>query len=756
MRVAKAFQLQQWHILTLMYVGLVLLHIWWGLDMVNPIIYNDEAGYFGSARQMASGYGLPPMGVEYYPGYSIFLVPIFKLIDAPLLAYRGALIVNAFLLSTISITTYLLAKRFCPDARPSLWLIAALLVSCYPSFLAYSNLVMSENAYIPIFIVLCLTGMQAFKKYSWRAWFLWGSLSGFLFTIHPKALPVLAAAIAISFKILLINPCKSSDFYKRLYSFAGVLTGILTVTVLGTVLRKYLSVRLDNINQLSGYDLSTSKTLLQFSELSSLLKLIYEIAGQVFYLGTATYGLFIVGVGVSFILLKKFLLDREKDSSIAVGAFISLSMMGTLMLSSAFMNANAARADHLIYGRYNEGVLAPVLMLGVVGLLHPFWTSRITWHRWLLYIVVTLIASGSLLYLGRMSEPAFKGSFVFINVLGIYPFLAGHQGLSLTIILTLLGVTVAVSSLFFFLLQRFKKNAFLILMTLFLLTGYSATSFLVLASKGYQEVRVVPDTINSILGKINARNGNQELSCIASQKALLSNSYGFYATVRFLAPQAFFEAFNPSEEPCSDLVLSNRLELDQDYPGARLVTLENHHMITLWSLPGSLQQQLDASGSLLPLNFPSALPDTAFKSEISLEEVQEPIELDDSLALSLFVRHAGQGSPWPNLLGLKQPDYSVRLGLLWFNKADLTASEALSNSSNLPEKLNELRIELPKTLLPGETAKLTVNLEPVDADGFELPSGDYEVWIGLVQEGVAWFYQKGDDFLKLDVRVKGN
>ena len=88
---------------------------------------------------------------------------------------------------------------------------------------------------------------------------------------------------------------------------------------------------------------------------------------------------------------------------------------------------------------------------------------------------------------------------------------------------------------------------------------------------------------------------------------------------------------------------------------------------------------------------------------------------------------------------------AVQLGILWFRKH--------SGDRRLSDRIAEGRAALPYGLAPGRSLTLTVILAPVKQDGDPLSPGEYEVWIGPVQEGVTWFFQEGDDVLTLPVRI---
>ncbi len=94
---------------------------------------------------------------------------------------------------------------------------------------------------------------------------------------------------------------------------------------------------------------------------------------------------------------------------------------------------------------------------------------------------------------------------------------------------------------------------------------------------------------------------------------------------------------------------------------------------------------------------------------------------------------------WPAIGDLNREDGAVRLGVLWFRRGDTGRAAAVQ------------RVELPRTLAPGESVDFTFGLVPIGAESQPLPPGEYEAWIGMMQEGVSWFYLSGDSVRKLRV-----
>jgi hypothetical protein len=111
-----------------------------------------------------------------------------------------------------------------------------------------------------------------------------------------------------------------------------------------------------------------------------------------------------------------------------------------------------------------------------------------------------------------------------------------------------------------------------------------------------------------------------------------------------------------------------------------------------------------------------------------------PINAYDSLDLNLTITNTGK-IPWPT-----GDDHPVNIGLLWFRKEQ--------EPKVLDNRVGEGRCGLP-LIVQGGVSMVTACKTPI-----RVRPGTYEVWVSLVHEGVAWFHEKGDNVLKLNVTVQ--
>jgi len=130
-----------------------------------------------------------------------------------------------------------------------------------------------------------------------------------------------------------------------------------------------------------------------------------------------------------------------------------------------------------------------------------------------------------------------------------------------------------------------------------------------------------------------------------------------------------------------------------------------------------------------------ALPDSAYRAQISSSDQPHAMKAGDQKPLWLKVKNIGTGV-WPS----RVPPGSVGVVRV--------ANRWLSDDGT--EVVNELdsRVMLPRDLGPGDEAEFTLNITAPQAPG------DYVLEVDLVHEGVTWFHQLGSPTLRWTVRVE--
>ena len=129
----------------------------------SPWILPDEILYSELAKSIADGAPPAVRGVTalgWGVVYPALVAPAWVLFDDPVTAYHAALVINALVMSSAAIAGYLLARLFVP---PRTSLVVAAMTVLVPS-MAYTGVVMTENAFYPLFLWTMLAIARAVRR----------------------------------------------------------------------------------------------------------------------------------------------------------------------------------------------------------------------------------------------------------------------------------------------------------------------------------------------------------------------------------------------------------------------------------------------------------------------------------------------------------------------------------------------------------------------------------------------------------------
>jgi len=132
-----------------------------------PWIVPDEIVYSELAKSIAGMHAPAIRGVVTFafgPIYPILIAPAWIAGDDPARAYRLALCINSFVMSLAAIPAYALARMMV--ARSTALLVAVFSVGL-PS-MAYTTVLMTENAYYPAFLLALVCVARVLQKPDWQ------------------------------------------------------------------------------------------------------------------------------------------------------------------------------------------------------------------------------------------------------------------------------------------------------------------------------------------------------------------------------------------------------------------------------------------------------------------------------------------------------------------------------------------------------------------------------------------------------------
>ncbi|HEY1633492.1 MAG TPA: glycosyltransferase family 39 protein [Acidimicrobiales bacterium] len=563
----------------LLFLLTVGLHLLLAIPVKAPVVHEDEFAYLYAGHYLALGgpplhtHGYPGAGVN--PGYSLLLVPLWWFSTAAYTVYREALVINALLAGITAALVYALAGRLAPKVPTGVRAIATAVVVAYPSFLVYSNLVTSENLLIPGFLVLCLAAMTAFSSRRPVHWAVLGVLGGLLYLVHPRGLAVVIALVLVAAWVLW--PWRVN--WPPLAAFALGLVASLTVS---QVLVIY-----------ANGGVTTNPGLFHVTHAGDYPLIFYGMSGSLLYLLVGTAGLFALGIWAVTKRAGAIVRGADGGPEFPVVIFIVVSLIGVWLLAS-LVDAEGVGIGYFINGRYDEGVLAPILLLGVLlatQLTTP--TPKRPIMRMALTAIITIAVCAFIVAVARRGET--HAPIVTIETIGVDPVLrATHLSLNV-VALAIAGVFTTVASLVAW--RRGFLYGVVVVVILFIPSAITSYGVLVGGSTTRATQRVVPETLVELHQSFGVKP-----TCVAYD--LATNDPFFFYNDRLFDPSDSFSPFDSGrrQRPCSDLVVSGRLDLANVYPGARLLVREPHVDQDLWVLPGALQDQLINKGRLSPMS----------------------------------------------------------------------------------------------------------------------------------------------------------
>lgn len=676
---------------TALVVGAVvaLMHLM-VLPIARPLILPDEAGFLLNAKRLATGSAAS--GLDYFPGYSVLIAPMTAISTDFQTLTRLVQLTNGLLGIATALLAMSLARRLAPTLTEPAIATIGVIVAAYPAYRLFAAFALSENLLVPWTVLLCLAFHRAVHRATAIDAVLFGVSAGLSLSIHTRALALPVAAVITALWLM----------RGRVLVGAGIGLAAGTGIAIGLV-RYTISTPID-----SGASRTAPSSLIGDAlSPSGALDVVTSAGGQIFYLLVATAGL--AGLGMwSFLDAQRPEARRAEtsDATRSIGVLAVAIFAGSLGISSLFLAGR--EGDFAIYGRYGEGVLVPFVVAGLTSLATNPAMAAGRIRR--LAIVVPVLAAGLVIVRG---PEAFQGRTLLLNIAGVFPVvdLVGTIRLS---VITLFGVCFlfGVGAV---LRWRFEIGG-LLLAAVFGAIGMFSIS------RSAAAIDVL-DQQDELLAEITELAGN--VDCVALDIWQLPDRW-HQENYRLSLDDQVFEYWSSAtpEPPCSDLVLSQRSDLDDVVPGATVIAVEPFGRQALWVLPGTLQDAIDATSDptiAAPLD---TLPPEQ-QAVIALDLDTTTFDLGTPIDISVSVHNLGPLGLFPQD-GFAGVTGSVNLGL----EFELVDEPGL-------RRQEPFRVRLPAALGPDEQVDLFQMLTAEQIDPTIQP-GQYILVASLVQEGVSW------------------
>lgn len=390
-----------------LFIILIIVSCIWNIDKaVMPYCVSDEIGYWTAAAWM-NGFDWSPLmsHSQYYGwGYGLLLSVIFRIPD-PVLRFRIAIIINAFLLVFVFIILSKSCNLLFKDMDEKVNIFIAGMATCYSYNILFAHTNMCEVFLTFLFALNVYIFLKVVEKPKPIYFFEIGILIFLQFATHLR---MIVCIVALIITIILLGFMRKINKKKIIIITLFCLSTVLIVyfvkdlLVKGEYTSSYVAERLTGnegiVKHLSIFRAAFS---LEFWH-----KLFFSLEGKIFYLLCSTSFFIIGALGYMLNNIKQYIIDkrldeeRVEDAYLSIKIYICLCFFGALAVDAIYA-LNPYRIDAVLYGRYVENLLPVLICIGC------YWVIKNNNHKKIFLIIIFLFS-----FLGKIT-------LVHLNNLGI-------------------------------------------------------------------------------------------------------------------------------------------------------------------------------------------------------------------------------------------------------------------------------------------------------------------------------------------------
>lgn len=323
-----------------------------------PWIFSDEVMYSETSRSIINDGNLRPdlPGQNYPPLYSLLLVfaNIFENVE---ISHKISLIINSVITTLIFPLSYIFLKEIVQFKKISI--LVALIVSVIPSIFPYSFVIMSENLFIVLFLLLNILLIRSWKQHNQKFWIITYALAFLLFLTRAQGIVQIIALMLISIIYLFIYKNQKKKIFIA-FAFS------ISIFII------YQSI-LKISGQSTGYNNKTyiNNIINWFTE-DGVLLFLKLFLNEINFIYGASFGVGFIGFAILvYISIKKIYDSGKIDGHLILLLFNVLCILGTTLLTIAHMYEFAKNSNHpehnfyFIFGRYLDPFIPIILLYGL-------------------------------------------------------------------------------------------------------------------------------------------------------------------------------------------------------------------------------------------------------------------------------------------------------------------------------------------------------------------------------------------------------
>ncbi len=339
--------------LSMLVTGLVVAAARWAFSGDRRVFHvsPDEPSQLAIARWLAGGRRWNMFDhATWQPGLGTLLTPIYWFTDDGELAVRWALGVNALIAGLSAAVLVVLARRLTGLPVLACGLVATI-AAVAPASLSASSFVWAEPLVSLSFVLTIVVLLRWFdtSRISVAMVAIAVSIGGY--TSHARLLPVVGATV-----LLTVGREASRRRWWRAAALAGT---TLTLYVASAAWTRWI---LDNVWD----DPSDQNTVgAVWERAQQPLEVAEALLGQAWYQLAATLGIAMIGaVLIMRAAFRPFASSPIEHLRVIDARIVAVSTLPMIGLSAVFMSGRD-RPDQFVYGRYNDAVVWPIIVVGL-------------------------------------------------------------------------------------------------------------------------------------------------------------------------------------------------------------------------------------------------------------------------------------------------------------------------------------------------------------------------------------------------------
>lgn len=383
-----------------------------GFQGEGPIYLSDEIGYLTKAAALA-GRSID-YTTDWHAGYAILISPAFRLFSDPLAIWWAITIINAVLFTVSFLLLSLTLRRIFPHTSFTKHLAILAICALYPSWAIMTGYAFSTPAFVFMFVAL-FSVLSFLNEKGSSLWYqaLLGVVAGLLYWIHPMSLAVLGALSVVQ-----VARVVSDKKAKWTQLFVFLATVFLTMITYAFVLNPSLQHAMTlSVSTGPGHYARAASWLSGIKSIGFWRDFVLIVMGQTSYMLVVTFGIVSFAGKSAWDVVRKTLKREPLKEAEALTLFSILSVLGIVAMGSILFAAKppfgAMRADQLIYGRYTEMALLPLLAISL-HLVDRYWNRKTlvvsAAHVFLTGVVITLALDKDNIYYNNL-----------INIVAFWP-----------------------------------------------------------------------------------------------------------------------------------------------------------------------------------------------------------------------------------------------------------------------------------------------------------------------------------------------